>query len=73
MSYESRIPQVYLLDIESGRRELLGTFPAMTLAPRFSADGRSLIFSYTRKGIADLLHHGFVVPIDNAFDIIAFD
>jgi len=40
MSYENVVPQVYLLDIETGRRELLGNFPGMTFAPRFSPDGK---------------------------------
>jgi len=31
MSYEDQNPNVYLLDIETGRRELLGDFPGMTL------------------------------------------
>ena len=40
MSYESGQPQVYLLQIETGQRELVGNFPGMTFAPRFSPDGR---------------------------------
>ena len=48
-SYENRKPQVYLLDIETGRRELLGNFPNMTFAPRFSPDGNQLIMSMEGK------------------------
>lgn len=54
MSYENIVPQVYLLDIETGRRELLGDFPGMTFAPRFSPDGETLIMSMTNKGNSDL-------------------
>ena len=54
MSYENTIPQVYLLDIETGRRELLGNFPGMTFAPRFSPDGNTLIMSMVTKGNSDL-------------------
>src|SRR5690606_175739 len=36
MSYESGQPRVYLLQIETGQRELVGNFPGMTFAPRFS-------------------------------------
>lgn len=54
MSYENVIPQVYLLDIETGRRELLGNFPGMTFAPRFSPDGNTLIMSMMSKGNSDL-------------------
>ena len=54
MSYENIVPQVYLLDIETGRRELLGNFPGMTFAPRFSPDGNQLIMSMIDKGNSDL-------------------
>lgn len=50
MSYENVVPQIYLLDIETGRRELLGNFPGMTFAPRFSPDGNTLIMSMATKG-----------------------
>ncbi len=54
MSYESVIPQIYLLDIETGRRELLGNFPGMTFAPRFSPDGRNMVLSLVKKGNSDI-------------------
>jgi len=50
MSYENVKPQVYLLDIETGRRELLGNFPGMTFAPRFAPDGNALIMAMESKG-----------------------
>lgn len=48
MSYESGQPQVYLLQIETGTRELVGNFPGMTFAPRFSPDGQKVILSLSR-------------------------
>jgi TolB protein len=48
MSYESGQPQVYLLQIETGQRELVGNFPGMTFAPRFSPDGQKVILSLGR-------------------------
>ena len=54
MSYESYIPQIYILDIETGRRELLGNFPGMTFAPRFSPDGNTMILSMSRRGNTDI-------------------
>ncbi|MCA0276750.1 MAG: Tol-Pal system beta propeller repeat protein TolB [Proteobacteria bacterium] len=48
MSYESGQPQVYLLQIETGQRELVGNFPGMTFAPRFSPDGQRVIMSLLR-------------------------
>lgn len=54
ISYESGIPQVYLLDIETGNRELLGRFPGMTFAPRFSPDGGTVILSMVQRGNSDI-------------------
>jgi TolB protein len=48
MSYERGQPQVYLLQIETGQRELVGNFPGMTFAPRFSPDGQKVIMSLLR-------------------------
>ncbi len=54
MSYENDNPHIYLLDIETGRRELLGDFPGMTFAPRFSPKGDKLILSMARRGNSDI-------------------
>ncbi len=48
MSYEGGQPQVYLLQIETGQRELVANFPNMTFAPRFSPDGQRVIMSLLR-------------------------
>jgi TolB protein len=49
MSYEGGQPQVYLLQIETGQRELVGNFPGMTFSPRFSPDGQKVIMSLLRE------------------------
>ncbi|MGB2932706.1 MAG: TolB family protein, partial [Methyloceanibacter sp.] len=36
MSFEGNNPKVYLLNIETGQKEVVGAFPGMTFAPRFS-------------------------------------
>lgn len=54
MSYESVVPQIYILDIETGRRELLGNFPGMTFAPRFSPDGNTMVLTLFREGNSDI-------------------
>ena len=40
LSYFRNLPRVYLLDIETGKQEVVGNFPGMTFAPRFSPDGK---------------------------------
>ena len=42
LSYFRNQPRVYLLDIETGTQEVVGNFPGMTFAPRFSPDGKKL-------------------------------
>ena len=45
LSWEGIKPKVYLYDISTGRRELLGDFPRGMAAPRFSPDGQKLAMS----------------------------
>ncbi len=54
MSYANDRPRVYLLDLGSGREEMLGTFEGISFAPRFSPDGGSVVLSATRGGGSDI-------------------
>lgn len=45
MSYESGRPRVYLLQIETGQRELVSDSQRMSFSPRFSPDGQKIIMS----------------------------
>ena len=54
LDYFDDNPNVYLMDVGSGQSELLGTFPGMTFAPRFSFDGEKLIMSLARSGLTDI-------------------
>ena len=54
MAYDGDTPKVYLLNIETGQRELVGNFPGMTFAPRFSPDGRQVIMSLEDSGNANI-------------------
>ena len=54
LSYEDGVPRVYLYELSSGRRELLGNFPGMTYAPRFAPDGKSLLLTLDKGGNSDL-------------------
>jgi TolB protein len=54
MSYSGDQPSVYLLNIETGQRELVGNFPGMSFAPRFSPDGQSIVMSLEDQGNANI-------------------
>ena len=47
-------PRVYLQNVDSGRRELLGNFPGMSFAPRFSPDGSRIVMSIAENGQSDI-------------------
>ena len=47
-------PRVYLQNIDSNRREMLGNFPGMSFAPRFSPDGAKVAMSLSQDGNTDL-------------------
>ncbi len=48
MSYaKPNSPRVFIFDIETGQQEIVGEFPGMTFAPRFSPDGSKIVMSYS--------------------------
>jgi TolB protein len=53
--------KIYLLNLETGRRESLGDFKGMVFAPRFSPDGGKVAFSVERSGNSDI----FVMDLKN--------
>jgi TolB protein len=54
MSFGQGSPRVYLLNIETGQREIVGNFPGMTFSPRFSPDGQRVIMSLQQGGNSNL-------------------
>ena len=54
LAYYQDEPKVYVLNLETNKQELLGTFPGMTFAPRFSPDGKSIIMSLADQGLTDI-------------------
>ena len=54
MSFEGQQPRVFLLQLETGSREVVGNFPGMTFAPRFSPDGQRVIMSLQQDGNANI-------------------
>ena len=54
MSFGQGEPRVYLLNVETSQREIVGNFPGMTFSPRFSPDGQRVIMSLEQGGNANL-------------------
>ncbi len=54
LSFEKKIPHVYVYDLETGKHHLVGAFPGMTFAPRFGPDGHDLIMSQALNGNSDI-------------------
>lgn len=54
LSYFRDRPRVFLLNIDTGRQEVVGDFPGMTFAPRFSPDGNAIIMSLAQDGNSDI-------------------
>ncbi|MFT4935817.1 MAG: TolB protein [Pseudoalteromonas distincta] len=57
ITYMALRPQgssIYLFNLETGRRESLGSFNGMVFAPRFSHDGGKVAFSVERGGNTDV-------------------
>ncbi|MGN1062777.1 MAG: Tol-Pal system beta propeller repeat protein TolB [Alphaproteobacteria bacterium] len=53
-SYKSGAPKVYIMDINTGVLESVGSFSGMTFAPRFSPDGKKLVMSMANRGNTDI-------------------
>jgi TolB protein len=54
LSYEKKIPKVFMIDLETKHKKLIGHFPGMSFAPRFSPDGRYIVMSVARGGHSDI-------------------
>jgi TolB protein len=47
-------PRIYLYNIDTGQREIVGNFPGLSFSPRFSPDGQCIIMSLRQGGISNL-------------------
>jgi len=54
LEYVGDQPRVYILNIDTGRREIVGDFAGMTFSPRFSPDGNKIIMSLARNGNSEI-------------------
>jgi len=50
LAYVNKTAHVYVININTRKKRLIGHFKGMTFAPHFSADGRHLVFSLAREG-----------------------
>jgi TolB protein len=59
-SYETGVPEIYLIDLASlQRRALASQARSMSFAPRFSPDGNRVVYSLTQGGNTDL----YIAPV----------
>ncbi len=54
MEFDGDSPRVFLYNIETGQREVVGDFPNMSFAPRFSPDGQRVALSLQEGGNANI-------------------
>ncbi len=54
MSFETGAPRVFLYNLETNRREVLGDFPGMTYSPRFSPNGQGIVFTIDLNGNSEI-------------------
>jgi len=54
MSFGQGDPRVFAIQYRDRQREVVGNFPGMTFAPRFSPDGQRVIMSLQQGGNANL-------------------
>tara|TARA_Y100000996_G_C22543571_1_gene650906 strand:+ start:600 stop:1916 length:1317 start_codon:yes stop_codon:yes gene_type:complete len=53
MEYKNNLPRVYIYDLLTGEREIVGDFPGMTFAPRFSPDSKKVVMSFSDPNTAN--------------------
>jgi TolB protein len=54
LSFETKIPTVYVYDLLKASHYPIGHFPGMSFAPKFSPDGRYAIMSVAKDGATDI-------------------
>ncbi len=53
-SYETGVPRVYLMNVDTLQRRVFTNLPGMGFAPRFSPDGGKIVMSISERGNTDI-------------------
>lgn len=54
LAYVNKTAHVYMMNVHSRKKRLIGNFKGMTFTPQFSPDGRTIIMSLARDGTTAL-------------------
>lgn len=54
LAYANKTAHVYIINVHTRQKRLIGHFKGMTFAPHFSPDGRALLLSLAREGTTAL-------------------
>lgn len=54
MAFGTDTPKVYIMNVETKQREIVGEFPNMSFSPRFSPDGQKVIMSLQDGGNSNI-------------------
>lgn len=57
VSFENKRSEIYLVDVQTGRRQLISKAPGINGAPTWSPDGRSLVFVLSKTGAPKLYRY----------------
>tara|TARA_A100000171_G_C2127279_1_gene144337 strand:- start:206 stop:1513 length:1308 start_codon:yes stop_codon:yes gene_type:complete len=60
LDFQKGQPKVYILRLATGQKYLLGKFPGMTFAPRFSPDGSNVVMSFAKNASTSLYNMNLV-------------
>jgi TolB protein len=54
LDFISGKPKVWLMNVHTQKKQIVGNFPGMTFAPRFSPDGSAMVMSFSKEGNTSL-------------------